>query len=102
MSDKYVNYNSLLEERHRLGLDEMSKISKVNAFNQFIDNLPTADVTEIRRGHWVIYYKNVFGYGYKCSLCGNLADEDNKGYHAILTNYCSKCGAKMDRGEKNE
>ena len=44
MADRYVNYDKLLEERHRLGLDESSKIHKVNAFNQFIDHLPTADV----------------------------------------------------------
>ncbi len=41
---KYIDYGKLLEERHRLGLDEMSRISKVNAFNHFIDTMPIADV----------------------------------------------------------
>ena len=37
--NRWVNYDELLKERHRLGLDEMSMISKVNAFNRFIDEL---------------------------------------------------------------
>ena len=51
---KYIDYGKLLEGRYRLGLDEMSRISKVNAFNHFIDTMPSADVAELRHGKWKI------------------------------------------------
>lgn len=53
------------------------------------------DVEEVRHGEWKVYNKTMFGSDHKCSLCGNLADEDNSGNFAILTKYCSNCGAKM-------
>ena len=46
---RYTNYDDLLKKWHDLGLDEISKIHKVNAFNHFIKNLPTADVVEVVR-----------------------------------------------------
>lgn len=61
---------------------------------------PTADVVEVRRGEWIKYCTGLYGSNYKCSKCGNLADEDNSGHYAIFTNYCSNCGAKMEGGNK--
>ena len=57
---KYIDYGKLLEERHRLGLDEMSRISKVNAFNHFIDTMPLADVEEVRHGKWMIKNNKIY------------------------------------------
>lgn len=64
-----------------------------------IRNAPTADVVEVKHGEWVKYSTDLYGSNHKCSKCGNLADEDNSGHYAILTNYCSNCGAKMDGGK---
>jgi hypothetical protein len=59
---------------------------------------PAADVVEVKHGEWIAHNKTMYGSDYSCSLCGNIADEDNRGKFAILTKYCSNCGAKMDGG----
>ena len=100
MADRYVNYDKLLEERPRLGLDEMSKIHKVNAFNHFIDNLPTADVKEVVKAKWE-EHDNEYETYYTCSACkcdwttiDGTPTENNM-------NYCPHCGADM-RGDTDE
>lgn len=57
---------------------------------------PAADVAPVRHGHWVGYetksYKNsengIAKKYYRCSSC--------RCFNAIRSNYCPKCGAKMD------
>ncbi len=90
---KYIDYGKLLEERYRLGLDEMSRISKVNAFNHFIDTMPLADVKEVRHGKWerrIVEENGVAEMKSVCSECGKT----NKRYEPP---YCPHCGAKMDK-----
>lgn len=90
---KYIDYGKLLEERYRLGLDEMSRISKVNAFNYFIDTMPSADVDEVRHGKWerrIVEKNGVAEMKSVCSECGKT----NKRYEPP---YCPHCGAKMDK-----
>lgn len=98
MAERYVNYDKLLKERHRLGLDEMSMIHKVNAFNHFIDSLPTADVEEVKHGTWTLARS---GRKVVCSCCETPAPfKKNETYHTLLrSNYCPNCGAKMDGGK---
>ena len=91
MADRYVNYDKLLEERHRLGLDETSMIHKVNAFNQFINHLSTADVVEVRHGMLeanLIKPWNGQVVNWKCSVCSGIT--------SMYSNYCPHYGAKMD------
>ncbi len=55
-----------------------------------IDNMPAADVAEVRHGRWS---DNIWVW--TCSECGNDASTD--------WDYCPHCGAKMDikyRGDK--
>lgn len=90
---KYIDYGKLLEERYRLGLDEMSRISKVNAFNHFIDTMPLAEVEEVRHGKWerrIVEKNGVAEMKSICSECGKT----NKRYEPP---YCPHCGAKMDK-----
>lgn len=46
-------------------------------------------------GEWKLVKKALFGNDYVCSLCGEHAPESNCGHYDNLTNYCSKCGAKL-------
>lgn len=55
-----------------------------------LKNQPTADVVEVRHGKW-----NKNGNGRDCSICG-FKYYANGGFF----NYCPKCGAKMDRKER--
>ena len=52
-------------------------------------NIPAADVQPIVYAHKTI---NVGRRSY-CSNCGELA---------IMENFCSKCGAKVEDGERND
>ena len=65
-----------------------------------IDELPSAQ-PERKVGRWIPCPQSAsWLYVYKCSECGGylqISDVDGKGYKA---NYCSYCGAKMERGEQ--
>lgn len=55
---------------------------------QYIINLaPTADVEEVKHGHWV--QPNPYCKPF-CSICSTFEQSGKK------KNYCSECGAKMD------
>ena len=65
-----------------------------------IDEMPTISQDDIiKHGQWKLIDKDPWdfcpGTGWRCSECGNtiyLVHENPEGY-----NYCSHCGAKMDR-----
>ena len=62
---------------------------------QCVDEAPTADVQDVRHGHW-IHEKDIERFGiwdtFICSKC----------CYRTLTeyNYCENCGAKMDEEEQ--
>lgn len=64
--------------------------------DEFIDAEPTADVAPVVHGHWskeMRFTEDFMGnrtYGYKCSVCGKLANR---------LQFCGNCGAKMDESE---
>lgn len=61
-----------------------------------IDNIPPADVAPVVHGRWskeMRFTEDFMGnrtYGYKCSVCGKLANR---------LQFCGNCGAKMDESE---
>lgn len=63
-----------------------------------IKAIPTADVAEVRHGHWIKITKvhpdllNDSTYNYRCSNCGYM---DTHGANVEVP-YCWHCGAKMD------
>ena len=70
---------------------------------QAIDEIPTADVAEVKRGEWTKDDSD----GCFCSFCGWYTDYD---YDYVTNNglgnddfiYCSHCGARMDGGDFDE
>ena len=80
--------NKAMSENGALGMTDVEDI---------IDDLPTADVQSVKRGHW----EERVGYGgwgdtyYHCSVCGSdwvLEDGTPK---ANEWDYCPHCGADM-------
>ena len=71
-------------------------LSKEDAMH-CIDNLPAADVAEVRHGRWV--------YGeddnIQCSVCGHDAYTEGD-YRQVKTNYCPNCGARMDKEDDHD
>lgn len=54
------------------------------------ENLPAADVAEVRHGRWI---ENTF-----CSCCGGFDEDDKGNIIQSFYNYCPNCGARMDKG----
>lgn len=65
-----------------------------------LEEFETADVQEVRHGKWIkcnaMRRDDGEIYDYCCSECSELACKDDYNNHAILSAYCSHCGAKMD------
>ena len=64
-----------------------------------IDELPRADVVEVKHGEWK---SGTLGghHGWYCSVCGSGYQGVEAQWIAKSHDYCGKCGAKMDGGEK--
>ena len=56
---------------------------------EYLADLLTADVAEVKHGEWSLKYEGV-GHYWECSECGF------KNCVMPRTNYCPHCGAKMD------
>ena len=74
-----------------------------------LDDVPAADVVEVRHGRWEWYVEPRYdlyscdeNFGYRCSECHVFAGEygvDDDIYEEPPTHilyYCPNCGAKMD------
>lgn len=63
---------------------------------------PTADVVEVRHGHWITQEEaeqlDRYDLAYTCSFCGHCDWDCTESENF---NYCPNCGAKMD-GERRE
>lgn len=57
---------------------------------------PTIEAEPVRHGRWVhnVDYEE-WAERYVCSECNRNAPTDGD-YRQVLTDYCPKCGAKMD------
>lgn len=67
----------------------------------FLDNIPTVDVTPVRHGRW-IERKEHFYFQNGCKEWINFYCSECDAPNNSPTDYCPNCGAKMDRGADNE
>ena len=63
-----------------------------------LEEIPSADVVEHRRGKWIHESEVIHQERYRCSECGE-SFQCWVSMGAILPNFCSNCGADM-RGAK--
>ena len=91
----YPHYDFYTKKVYTKELDGMY------AFKADIDAMPTADVQEIRHGHWI--KKNLDAFRKvecSCSMCGWSGVENYDSYVDIHDfEFCPYCGAKMDGEE---
>ena len=62
---------------------------RYKAVENLIENAPTADVQEVKRGYWI---DPTTYCGFTCSICKEKCITDKY-------KYCPRCGAKMYEGE---
>lgn len=67
---------------------------------QAIDEIPTADVAEVKHGEWKLCYEDWRKQiaGDECSVCGF----QHFGVSISHYHYCPRCGARMDGGDFDE
>ena len=96
MADEYLRRAEALEITTRTCRDYAAAFAEIR-------KLPAADVAPVVHGKWVhSRYDRSSGQFdvVKCSRCGLEAYA--MAYHVRDGNYCPRCGARMDGGNKGE
>lgn len=63
-------------------------------FDSIIDQQPSADVQEVKRGKWLRVSECPKSWTRACSVCGERAYMIRREYP-----YCPNCSAKMEKSE---
>ena len=98
---EYIEREALISEFKRLTLGENSLIERIFADGVYavLETFPAADVVEVVHGEWITEYDEHWEkYRHTCSRCGN----DYTSITKHLENYCSNCGAEMNRERRSE
>ena len=73
----------------------------IESVMEFVENLPAADVAEVRHGRWedkTNISRAEVEQRVDCSVCGQIFWTT-----AVLSfNYCPNCGARMDKEDEHE
>ena len=82
------------DEAIRTAITVCSPLTQFDAVDiaEAMENIPTADVVEVRHGEWIAVSSSDMSTGkaFKCSKCQKMR------YGVRLPPYCQECGAKMD------
>ena len=90
---RYIDADALIRERTTFMQDEEAFDVSVVLVTD-IKLAPTADVAEVKHGHWIYHNDDLFPAESKqeCSVCHEKEDQR----YITNENYCPNCGAKMD------
>lgn len=86
-----LNFLNAIYEECRLNNDGATSDLVFDVIRH-VEDLPAADVVEVRHGEWVRHKENCL-YN-KCSICSYEHCREDK--------YCPNCGAKMDGDRKEQ
>ena len=99
---RFIDADAAKKDADERGTTFFLDSADVDEMKRFLDDQPTADVEEVRRGKWIeeqaqhVVYRlkcRAAWVKYTCPFCG----KKNGRYKS---NYCSNCGAKMDGGKE--
>lgn len=96
---RYIDADKLHDEVDMFFRNVKSEKIHKSGIHAMIENIPTADVVERKRGEWINEKVDVgyhfAEYDYECSICGG-----HTGYGRYSTTpYCPWCGADMRGAE---
>ena len=96
---RYIDADALIVEHSKIEIDGIAfKHSWDEVYKNLrkaIENAPTADVEEVRHGHWSRGTEPSGSVYAHCSACNRKMNYSCYGYAR-----CSLCGAKMDGGKE--
>ena len=98
MSD-YINREAAKESFVNMDAGSRAPCSTLltpEEFAEYLDEIPAADVTEVRHGRWIEDHDYL-----KCPECGVMVKWDFTFFDIGNWNYCPNCGAQMDGGAEN-
>ena len=73
-------------------------IADLTSLREVLEDTPTADVAEVRHGHWFLL-DECANEGVYCSVCGKKVYRVNYANQKLKSKFCPNCGAKMDEKE---
>lgn len=95
---EYIERAAAIEAAYQ-GLKRPSNIEEWKRICEQLQNIPAADVVEVRHGRWIGYpeclkYTNAYSDDHivcsACEECFSILDNDCERF-----NFCPHCGAKM-------
>ena len=97
---EYIERAAAMESIIGLTIVDPAVAQYANAVCYNLQNLPAADVAEVRHGRWVwdttgLYPKPI------CSRCGEEPYRRSN-HTSDLPKYCPNCGARMDKEDEHE
>ena len=91
MAEKeYIAKEFVIDAIEELKTKPMPKALLFDHLTKLIEIFPTEDFAPVKHGHWI--YENFYTH---CSVCGKMAIYDKYGQE-VESDYCPRCGAKMD------
>ena len=98
---RYVDANNISLKGIAVFDQDLEVLIPLSDVRKALQMTPTADVQEVRHGHWI--EKNLDGFRKvecSCSICGCSGVENYDSYVDIHDfEFCPYCGAKMDGEE---
>ena len=90
---EYIERAAAMESIIGLTIVDPAVAQYANAVYYNLQNLPAADVVEVRHGRWENGGNGLYD---TCTACGEEI------YLAIPMNYCPNCGARMGKEDEHE
>lgn len=89
---EYIERSAAMESILGLTIADPAVAQYADAVCYHLQNLPTANVVEVRHGRW-----SSNGIALVCSECGRAF-----GIVEMFAHYCPWCGSRMDKEEEHE
>ena len=86
---RYIDVDKLIAEYDRV------HIGPAGGARKLMEDAPTADVAEVKHGHWFLL-DECANAGVYCSECSKKVYREHYANQKIKSAYCPNCGAKMD------
>jgi hypothetical protein len=100
---EYIERVAAMETILGLTIVDSAVAQYANAVCSVLQDLPAADVAEVRHGRWIVHFDHFAPYQ-KCSVCGfeiPLVATENEG-GMCLYKHCPECTACMDKEDEHE